>query len=79
MNSVSEEDALHQLKQQRYLLVAIFLLYFGTALSSDPQPLDIFIAESNSNARQVIAETQDDWAELALGKVPAKDYWIGAK
>jgi hypothetical protein len=33
----------------------------------------------SSDSKQVIAETQDDWAELALGKIPAKEYWIGSK
>jgi hypothetical protein len=32
-----------------------------------------------ADAEQVIAETQDDWAELAHGKIPAKDYWVGSK
>lgn len=56
-----------------------FLLHFGTVLLSDAQALEIFTADAYSNAGQVIAETQDDWAELALGKVSAKDYWIGPK
>ena len=41
--------------------------------------LHLLFAPSYSDTKQVIAETQDDWAELALGKIPAKDYWIRSK
>lgn len=74
MNLVWEGDVLHQLKLQR---CAALQCWCCTVAANRVHAL--VRATSSSDTKQVIAETQDDWAELTLGKIPAKDYWIGSK
>jgi hypothetical protein len=72
MNLVLEGDVSHRLKLQRCVVMHGRFCAFAACC--------MHLCEIRfADAEQVIAETQDDWAELAHGKIPAKDYWVGSK